>query len=594
MPSLRCLTAIGFFAAIGAALAIGLAVSTTPAPHDGPVRVGAKLTQFEGALALPEGPTAGRSPISKPALGAVTRATAARVPRILASRASPPSQRLLGSDTVVTRPTPSYAREVLPNTGHAERKKRVLHQVDIAIRDEPAEPAQAKLHRRSTSHAITQRWPARKVTGKLVKASTPVTPCPEPDVPRIASHPAAPIHCLAVRDPGLFVAGDVGTQRARPKPDAQSQLTPDGSLACPSDYHGAMSSSGNPSDKLLESPVSYAHISEPSDNARMHPVVTEIDIRPPRIAIETLTLRVELDPRHRSGIDFRSVRDQAGRDLGSSMPGPQPGNATAEDCGLHFDVLSGNPAVLLDALRQVGHPQVIAAPPLAVLGDQPVEIRVGQQAGHVDATVAATSAGRGVAGMDTGTRLRLRSWISREGMLHMEVCAELSNPAASEEPAARPLRKREPVTTETTVPDGCTLVLSGPVRDERSTASAEVPVLGQLPLFGKLFRFTTVTTRRNELLVLITPHVVYDRDAREVVGRRSGGNPAAMSPKSVDPRVQYVRGLLADSEGRVAELARQNPRNPQPKPTNEVRWASDYTTQEVDTPTPLLNLPARP
>jgi Flp pilus assembly secretin CpaC len=153
---------------------------------------------------------------------------------------------------------------------------------------------------------------------------------------------------------------------------------------------------------------------------------------------------------------------------------------------------------------------------------------------------------------------------------------------------------RKPVTTETMVPDGCTLVLSGPVRDERSTAYAEVPVLGQLPLFGKLFRTTTVTTRRSELLVLITPHVVYDRDAREIVGHNPSGNPAAMSPRSADSRVQYVRGLLADSEGRVAELGRHNPPNPQRTPTNDVQWASNYTTQEIDTPTPSLSLPAMP
>jgi Flp pilus assembly secretin CpaC len=178
-------------------------------------------------------------------------------------------------------------------------------------------------------------------------------------------------------------------------------------------------------------------------------------------------------------------------------------------------------------------------------------------------------------------------------MFHMEVCAELWPAGTPEKPDARRLPKREALTAETMIPEGSTLVLRGSVRDVRSSTSAEVPVLGRLPLVGKLFRATATTTRRCELLVLITPHIVGPQDDHVAFHDASAGSVAASAARSADPRVQFVRAVLADSEIPTAQMVRCNARDPQGTPASDTAWQT-RPVEAVGTPGPLVNFSASP
>ena len=62
------------------------------------------------------------------------------------------------------------------------------------------------------------------------------------------------------------------------------------------------------------------------------------------------------------------------------------------------------------------------------------------------------------------------------------------------------------------VRDGQTLVLSGIIQETDQVSTTKVPILGDIPLLGALFRSTSETTTRNELIVLLTPEILDDTD----------------------------------------------------------------------------------
>jgi type IV pilus assembly protein PilQ len=113
-----------------------------------------------------------------------------------------------------------------------------------------------------------------------------------------------------------------------------------------------------------------------------------------------------------------------------------------------------------------------------------------------------------------GTQLRLRPFISGDGLIRMEVHPELSTGSVRiEEGFTLPDKEVTEVTTNIMVRDGATLIIGGLVREELDTNGSQVPFLGSAPWIGFLFRNRTETTERREIIVLVTPRIVYDPHA---------------------------------------------------------------------------------
>jgi general secretion pathway protein D len=80
-----------------------------------------------------------------------------------------------------------------------------------------------------------------------------------------------------------------------------------------------------------------------------------------------------------------------------------------------------------------------------------------------------------------------------------------------------PTIQQRRITTSVSVRDGQSIALGGLMRERLSDTKTKIPLLGDVPLLGKLFTTTTTEARRTELLVMITPRVVRSTDASLVV-----------------------------------------------------------------------------
>jgi type IV pilus assembly protein PilQ len=245
--------------------------------------------------------------------------------------------------------------------------------------------------------------------------------------------------------------------------------------------------------------------------AQIDQVVEEIDVRPMQVAIEAMILSVKLDDGDDFGVNFELLRDKGNVKFGLGAPESSLGSVKFEDGGLKFGFLDSSLGAFLNALESVGETNVIATPRVMVLNKHRAEIQIGEEKGYVSTTITETSSSQSVEFLKLGAQLRLRPFISSDGLIRMEIHPELSDGSVDTSSGfTLPNKEVTQVTTNIMVRDGCTVVIGVLMREQLSNTTTQVPLLGSLPLVGVAFRNKEETTERRELLVLITPRIVYE------------------------------------------------------------------------------------
>jgi len=251
--------------------------------------------------------------------------------------------------------------------------------------------------------------------------------------------------------------------------------------------------------------------------AQIDRTVTEIDVRPMQVHIEAMILSVLLDDKNSLGVNFAAFGENSVIGWGT-IPDPAAaagvlGSIKFDGNGLKFGFFDGDVATFINALETVGDTNVIATPRLMALNKQRAEIHIGEELGYVSTTVSETSTTQSVDFLSTGTVLRLRPFISSDGLIRMEVHPELSTGTVDVEGGfTLPNKETTQVTSNIMVRDGCTVVIGGLMRDESKVTSSQIPLLGSLPMIGPVFRSTSEELGRREIIVLITPRIVYEPD----------------------------------------------------------------------------------
>jgi type IV pilus assembly protein PilQ len=111
-----------------------------------------------------------------------------------------------------------------------------------------------------------------------------------------------------------------------------------------------------------------------------------------------------------------------------------------------------------------------------------------------------------VAFLETGTRLAFRPYIGDDGYIRMDIYPKDSDGTLKQNDI--PDETSTELRTNVVVKDGQTVVIGGLFRDSIVTSKSQVPILGDLPFIGALFRGKTDTTSREEVVIILTPHIV--------------------------------------------------------------------------------------
>jgi type IV pilus assembly protein PilQ len=299
-------------------------------------------------------------------------------------------------------------------------------------------------------------------------------------------------------------------------------------------------------------------------------ILKGIDQRPQQVLVEATIMVTKLNDNNSLGVDFSllggvdfataGTTNTAGLSTNGAIPaGLSDSNFNAVGTnnqvsstqtppkgGLNVGVVTNNVAVFVNALEQITDSTVLANPKVLTLNKQAGAVIVGRKDGYYTSTTTSTTTVQSVEYLETGTRLIFRPFIGDDGFIRMEIHPEDSNGSVGAN--GLPSKQTTEVTTNILVRDGHTIVIGGLFREENKITKSQVPLLGDIPLAGYLFKQQNDTADRQEVIVLITPHIIKDHamysDASEEV------------MKHIDlMRVGIRKGMMPWSRDRLAEMA---------------------------------------
>ncbi|HXK18213.1 MAG TPA: secretin N-terminal domain-containing protein, partial [Polyangiaceae bacterium] len=205
--------------------------------------------------------------------------------------------------------------------------------------------------------------------------------------------------------------------------------------------------------------------------------------------------------------------------------------------------------VVLNALATSGKSNVLATPHIIATDNVAADIQIGQNialqqniggglsnlaglAGQAGAGGALAGLG-GLGGLggfgggfaaprqDVGNKIKVTPHINESNQVRLEIDQESSSPGASSGDLGAVTINKRTANTTVVVADQQTVVLGGLMQDSYTTSREKVPVLGDLPILGALFRKTTTIKKKTNLLLIMTPHVIRDQtDLRRIFERK--------------------------------------------------------------------------
>jgi type IV pilus assembly protein PilQ len=289
--------------------------------------------------------------------------------------------------------------------------------------------------------------------------------------------------------------------------------------------------------------------------AQIDQIFEEVDVKPRQVAIEAMILSVSLSDTYKFGVNFEALRDNTHLRLISGTPPASLAAINPASGGLKFGFMDASLTLFIEALETIGDTNVIASPRLTCLNKQRAEIQIGEELGYVSTTVTESAATQTVNFLDVGTLLRIRPYIGNDGLIRLEVHPELSTGSVEvQQGLSLPQKQVTQVTTNVLCPDGCTVVIGGLIREDLTTVTKQIPVLGSLPWLGPVFRQKDETIDRNEIIVLITPRIVSEPFMCQE-GQKLGNDYTQRQKIYADKMSPLGRRHIAEHHSRMARAA---------------------------------------
>ncbi|WP_395058781.1 type II secretion system secretin GspD [Polaromonas sp.] len=279
---------------------------------------------------------------------------------------------------------------------------------------------------------------------------------------------------------------------------------------------------------------------------QLRAVIDKLDARRAQVFVESLIAEVNADKAAEFGIQFQgslgrkgdgaigllgtnfsigganiiTLAAQAAGGAGTAVPstGGNIGIANRQANGMY--VLG----FLARFLEASGDGNILSTPNLLTLDNEEARIVIGQNVPFVTGSFTNTGGGNGgsvnpfqtIERKDVGLTLRVKPQISENGTVKMQIFQEVSSVQASSINSSTGLiTNKRSIESNVLVDDGAIVVLGGLLQDEYSGNQEKVPVLGDVPVVGNLFKSETRSRRKTNLMVFLRPVVVRDASATD-------------------------------------------------------------------------------
>jgi len=181
----------------------------------------------------------------------------------------------------------------------------------------------------------------------------------------------------------------------------------------------------------------------------------------------------------------------------------------------------------IHALSTMDNINILSHPHLLTMNNEEAEITVGENIPYTTSTRVDT-AGNPINSYDyrdVGVKLKIKPTINKDGFVYLNIQQEVtkvvsaivSTGATSQIPAPTTLKRS--TKTIVGVRDSQTIVISGLIQDDVTSTDSGIPFLSSIPILGYLFGYKTKKYDKTNLLVFITPRIIYNSQQIEEISR---------------------------------------------------------------------------
>jgi len=261
----------------------------------------------------------------------------------------------------------------------------------------------------------------------------------------------------------------------------------------------------------------------PQEYEQILKLLRELDVPPRQVLVEAKIYEVSLTGSFASGV-MAYLQTRGGGDVGKAKLGSRTFQAAASGDGTQMTagLLVGRSRELLaflTAQEATGRARVISAPSVIATDSIPASINVGTEVPTLAAQAVSPIQSGGsslftnsIVNRQSGVTLNVMARVNPTGIVTLVINQEVSAPQPPAATAAiqSPSFSKRSVQTQVTVNDGDTIAIGGIIQESDTQSSQGVPVLHRLPIVGNLFGNRSTTKERTELIVFMTPRVIYD------------------------------------------------------------------------------------
>lgn len=304
------------------------------------------------------------------------------------------------------------------------------------------------------------------------------------------------------------------------------------------------------------------------DYAQLRLTIDRLDMPRRQVFIEAVIMDVSIDHSNRLGLNYHAgatpqiITDENSLVYGGLNPlgsigTPDPSALQGLALGVRGPALEGSsellgmgisvPAfgVVLNALATSGDANVLSTPHILATDNVAAEINVGENiplqenlGGSLASAASALGGAQGGTGglplgllsgfggysaprQDVGTKIKVTPHINESNQVRLEIEEEISERGAASGSLGAVSITQRTASTTLVVDDQQTVVIGGLMRDGVVKTKEKIPVLGDLPVLGFLFRSSTTQKQKTNLLLILTPYVIHDQsDLRKIFERK--------------------------------------------------------------------------
>lgn len=245
-------------------------------------------------------------------------------------------------------------------------------------------------------------------------------------------------------------------------------------------------------------------------------LIKELDVPPRQVLVEAKIYSVDLSHAFSSDVTA-SLQAISGSSSATTTAASLLGSLTSAGVGLSATALVGKSRELLGTvtlMESESNAKIISAPSVIATDSIPASVNVGTTVPTLQGSISSAIGGAvtsAVSNTSSGITLAITARVTPSGIVTMIIDQQVSDPTATTTSSIQsPSFATKSIQTQVTVQDGDTIAIGGMIQETTTTSLAGIPVLDRIPVLGALFGARSYSKERTELIIFLTPHVIFD------------------------------------------------------------------------------------